>query len=296
MPYEVPVFDLGMFTTVTDLSAQQFHAVKIGTTGYIEVCGAGETSIGILKDNNIGNATKPIDCQVAVLGIFPAMFGAAVASYMTALTPDSTGRLVTATTSDVIVAYALETGTTGDIKSVMILPRMAAGTLPSAAVGAIAYSTGAGWTGLAAGTAGKMLVAKGALAPAWGSAVGENTLSIPVTLSGIVQGNDIVTAFTPGFAGTYLGMSAVVTTADTSTAKTATIIAKIGSTATTGGVLSLTSAGCTPLGKVTASTAATALNTFGASDTISINTSALTGPFNGVITLLIRIQPTLGGV
>ena len=293
MPYEVPVFDLGMFTTQSDLSTKQFLAVKLGTTGFLEVCGAGEASIGILKDNNVGTVDVPVASQVAVLGVHPAMYGAAVSSYLQALTPNATGKLVPATTSDVIVAYALETGTVGDIMSVMILPRMAAGTLPSAGVGAVAYSTGSGWAGLAAGTAGQMLVAKGALAPAWGSAVGENTLTIPVHLPAVPTG-DIVTNYTLGYVGTIKSIAAVTNIPVTTSGKGATIAIKIAGTATTGGVLTLS--GTSAMGTVVAGTAITALNTFTAGQAISIAATGVTTYIEGSVTLLIRIQPTLGGV
>jgi hypothetical protein len=57
----------------------------------------------------------------------------------------------------------------------------------------------------------------------------------------------------------------------------------------TGGVISLTSANCTPLGAVIAGTAITANNTFGATDTISVEASSVTAFVEGEGVLLLTL-------
>jgi len=120
--------------------------------------------------------------------------------------------------------------------------------------------------------------------------VGADTLIIQMLLKGSYGGNakvvhsvvtipfkfadadnkDLVTAYTPGFAGKIEKISVMVTDPATTADKTAEISAKIGAVAVTGGAVSLTSANCTPLGAVVDGSAITATNIFEDDDTISI--------------------------
>lgn len=113
-------------------------------------------------------------------------------------------------------------------------------------------------------------------------------LSFPVTLSS-VSAADIVTAWTPSFAGTITALDFIQGVPVTTAAKAASVTSKINSTATTGGVVALTSAACTPLGKLIAGSAITALNSFAVGDTISITASAVTAFVEGTGVFLLTI-------
>lgn len=87
--------------------------------------------------------------------------------------------------------------------------------------------------------------------------------------------------FTPGFAGRIKSVQFMVTTAVTTAAKLATLTPKIATVACTGGVVSLTSANCTPIGAEVDGTAITALNTFTAAQQLSVDVSAVTAFVEG---------------
>ena len=114
-------------------------------------------------------------------------------------------------------------------------------------------------------------------------------LSIPVKLAKLANG-DIVTTYTPGFAGVIEKISFVTTDPATTAAKAATLNLEIGTTNLTGGSLALTTAACDTLGKVTDASAVTANNTFGASDTISVEAASVTAFVEGEGVLLIVIK------
>lgn len=116
------------------------------------------------------------------------------------------------------------------------------------------------------------------------------TLSIPITLAQITGAGDVLTNYTPGYKFKILGVHFAVTVAVTTAGKAADLNLEIGTTNLTGGVVSLTSANCTPLGAVVAGTAVTAANTGSASDTISIESASVTAFAEGEGVLLIRIQ------
>ena len=116
------------------------------------------------------------------------------------------------------------------------------------------------------------------------------TLAIPITLAQITGAGDILTNFTPGFAGKILSVTAAVTKVVTTAAKAASLNMEIGTTNLTGGVVALTSANCTPLGALVAGTSITANNTFTATDTISIEAASVTAFAEGEIVLLITVQ------
>lgn len=111
----------------------------------------------------------------------------------------------------------------------------------------------------------------------------------PILLASIANG-DLLTGFTPGFAGKIVGFSAAVTAPATTAAKLSTLNLEIGTTDLTGGSLALTSANMTPLGAVVAATAITAANTFSASDTISIEAASTTAFVEGSIVLTIVMR------
>jgi hypothetical protein len=120
---------------------------------------------------------------------------------------------------------------------------------------------------------------------------GRMILSIPIILSKLANG-DVVTTYTPGFAGIIKKLSVVVTDPATTGAKAASLNMEIGTANLTGGVVALTSANMTPLGKVVDGSAVTAANTFTAASTISVEASGVTTFVEGEAVLLIVIQPT----
>lgn len=114
-------------------------------------------------------------------------------------------------------------------------------------------------------------------------------LSLPIALAGVADG-DVLTTFTPGFAGKIVKMDFAVTTKVTTASKATTLNAEIGTTNVTGGVIALTSANCTPLGAVVAGTAITAANSFTASDTVSIEASSTTAFSEGAGVLFVVVE------
>ena len=123
-------------------------------------------------------------------------------------------------------------------------------------------------------------------APAGGDAV---MFHFPVDLSG-VSAADVVTNFTPGFAGAIVGFDFVVNKPVTTAAKAATLNLEIGTTDLTGGVLSLTSAAATPLGKVISATAITGANEFADDDTISVEATSVTAFAEGSGVLIVKCR------
>lgn len=114
-------------------------------------------------------------------------------------------------------------------------------------------------------------------------------LTIPIALANIADG-DVLTTFTPGFAGNIQKISFAVGVPVTTAGDGTTLNIEIGTTNLTGGVVTLTSANCTPLGAVIDGTAITAANSFGDSDTISIEASSTTAFAEGDGYLLIVLS------
>lgn len=117
-----------------------------------------------------------------------------------------------------------------------------------------------------------------------------SVISIPITLSKITGAIDVVTEWTPGFAGTIKSVAFVVTTVVTTGAKAADLNLEIGTTNVTGGVVGLTSANCTPLGNVVAGTAVTGNNVFTATDKLSVEAANVTAFVEGEGVLLITVN------
>jgi len=101
------------------------------------------------------------------------------------------------------------------------------------------------------------------------------TLTFPVTLASVAATGDVVTNFTPGFAGTIEKFHYVTAVLSSTTAAVAFNL-EIGATNTTGGVISLTHTNAGAVGAVVASTDITALNVFNATDTISVEATTST--------------------
>lgn len=191
--------------------------------------------------------------RVMLSGIAYAILGAAVVNAGTNLAVDAQGKLVTAGAGDAVIAYTLEAGgAQGDVVPVALTTRASAGTT------GIPYSF--------------------------------VKLSIPVSLSAL-DNAAVLTDYTPGFAGKIVSLEFIVTTKVTTADKTASLSCKVGNTDTTGGVLSLTSAGCATEGTVVASTGITAGDEFDENDKISIvaaDTAAAFTEGSGVLVLTLQ--------
>jgi hypothetical protein len=101
---------------------------------------------------------------------------------------------------------------------------------------------------------------------------------------------DLVTALTPGFAGTIIALDVFIHKPATTAAKLATLQAKINAVNTTGGAAALTSANSTPGGAKVAGSAITALNTFNKTDTIGVVISGVTAFVEGSGTCVLTLR------
>lgn len=116
------------------------------------------------------------------------------------------------------------------------------------------------------------------------------TITLPVfAMAGIANG-DVVTEFRPGVAGTIEDVQWVQGVPVTTAAKLATLNLEIDTTDVTGGTVALTSAACTPLGKVIAGSAITGNNTLTKTSKLSVEASSVTAFAEGSGYLLVRIR------
>jgi hypothetical protein len=129
----------------------------------------------------------------------------------------------------------------------------------------------------------------GSVSSTLAAGVGILTIPLYVNLADLAN-HDVLTAYTPGYAFKILGMSFAVEKAATTAAKLATLTPYISGAAVTGGVISLTSANCTPQGAVIAGTTVTAANTGSSASTISITGSSVTAFVEGAGWILLQVQ------
>lgn len=120
--------------------------------------------------------------------------------------------------------------------------------------------------------------------------VGVQTVTIPIDLTSLANGNVNPTAYTPGYKFKILSATFAVNKPATTAAKASTLTMKIGSTSITGFSIALTSANCTPTGALVASSSITAANTGTASDTITLVAASTTAFVEGSGELLLKIQ------
>jgi len=119
---------------------------------------------------------------------------------------------------------------------------------------------------------------------------------IPVfagALATIADG-DLLTDWTAGFIGEIIGLVAHAHVVASTASKTSAISVEIGSTGTTGGVLTLTTAGLDTIGKVMTSTAITALSVFTAANTLSVVAASTTQFGEGEITMSLILDQFFG--
>lgn len=107
---------------------------------------------------------------------------------------------------------------------------------------------------------------------------------------------DVLTTYPLSFSGKIVGFRAVVKVVTTDATAAATLNLEIGAVDVTGGVLTLgdsnTAPTITPIGVCIEATAITALNTFVAGDTISIECSAYTAYNDGEVEFFIDVVRT----
>lgn len=120
--------------------------------------------------------------------------------------------------------------------------------------------------------------------------IGVQVIPFYIELADVAADGDIVSAWTPGFAGKILSVDFMTTVAVTTASKRADFNLEIGSTNVTGGVVSVTSAAATPKGTIIAGTAITGANTFAATDTVSIEAASVTAHAEGKGILLVKVQ------
>jgi len=105
-------------------------------------------------------------------------------------------------------------------------------------------------------------------------------MPIPATLVNIANNDLLLDGYVPGFAGKILKLSFVTGVVPATTAsKDIDLTCMIGATPTTGGLLTLLTAGCNAKGEVTNATAITDANTFTNTDAISLKCVEATAAF-----------------
>lgn len=104
-----------------------------------------------------------------------------------------------------------------------------------------------------------------------------SVIILPLTTLAQIADGDIVTSFVPGFVGSIVRTFFVTGTVPASTGgKGSTLNFEIGTVNLVGGVITLTSALCTPMGAVIQGTAVSGSNKFDKDDVISVEASSTT--------------------
>lgn len=118
---------------------------------------------------------------------------------------------------------------------------------------------------------------------------GVYALSFGVNLANIADG-DVITSITPTHKFKVLETYFVTNVPVTTGSKASTLNWEIGTTNLTGGTIALTSAACTPMGKVVPGAPITAANTGSASQLLSLEAASTTAFVEGSGTVVIVIQ------
>jgi hypothetical protein len=124
MATESPLIHDGSQTTAAvDLSANQFYIVKITAARQVNLTAAvGDVAYGILQNKpTLGQAA-----DVGILGVTKAVAGAAI-SAAARLTSDTSGRVITAASTNQRLGVALEAATAaGQLITIALVPQGAA--------------------------------------------------------------------------------------------------------------------------------------------------------------------------
>ncbi len=288
MVMEIPGV-LAPFEAAANLSAKQYYVMKISASQKVNICGDGESGVGILQnDPELGQ-----EASLMISGISPAIYGGTVAANDN-LASDASGRLVTAAAGKNVIAIAVEAGLVNEYHPVALVHK-GPGFFPAGVQGNVLYFNGTNWVVLAPGAINQLFKTGGTGAnPAWANARGQEILSIPIKLAKVANG-DVLTNFIPGFAGTIKKVAFAVTDPVIAASKATTLNIEINTTDMTGGAVALTSAVCMPLGAVVNGTAVTAGNVFTATDSISVEASGTTAFTEGEGVLMIVMEPVVLG-
>lgn len=117
-----------------------------------------------------------------------------------------------------------------------------------------------------------------------------HTIPFFINLASITGAGDVLTNWTPGYAGRIRSTAWYTMVPVTTGSKAATLNLEINTTNVTGGEVALTSATCTPMGAVIAGAAVTAANTFDENDTFSIEAATVTAFAEGNGVLLVTVE------
>ena len=125
------------------------------------------------------------------------------------------------------------------------------------------------------------------LAAALAAGIGRQNVALFVNLANLT--NAITVGFVPGFKGRLISYSFVALLPSSTASKDATLTAKVETTAMTGGVLALLTAGTNAAGETTDATAITALNAFSATQALNFTIAVSAVFIEGNGWLLLRI-------
>lgn len=125
-------------------------------------------------------------------------------------------------------------------------------------------------------------------------------VALPVIVMTDIADGDIVTSFTPGFIGFihkwfWLQATAVTTGSKLSTLNLEINAKNVHDGSGTNSTISLTSAACTPVGKVINGTIIGGANAFGETDTISVEASSTTAFIEGAGTIYLILGQKIFG-
>jgi len=101
-------------------------------------------------------------------------------------------------------------------------------------------------------------------------------LSFHIDLVDITGNMDVITQITPGFVGSIVKVYWIQGTPAATINRLTTLNWEIGAADIAGGAVALTTATCTPMGKVIESTAITGSSTFDRDDTLSLKSTGTT--------------------
>lgn len=123
MNTEIIGFKSGFLVAGANLSAKKNYMVKMHTTnGQVVLAGAGEAAIGVLAQGAASGAIAP----VVHYGVFPALYGDTITAG-DELMVKSDGTVIPHTSTNIKCGVAIESGVSGNIRSILVLPSHMAG-------------------------------------------------------------------------------------------------------------------------------------------------------------------------
>jgi len=114
MAYEIPILNISLIAAA-DLSAKQYCAVKVDSAGKAALSSTGDNALGILQDKPVAGAVG----AVMIAGVTKAVYGDTVTAGGN-LSADSAGRLIPTTSTNAVLATALESGAVNEVHAVVI--------------------------------------------------------------------------------------------------------------------------------------------------------------------------------